>query len=92
MNEGDEAARDAGHAFELLSQQILHGFDVVVRLGFELLDALRLVDTEAVHDRVQHVLDRRLERRKVGDGRLVGQPLQPPDLDQHAVADQCVRG
>ncbi len=87
-----EVARRGGDAFELLPQVVLDGLDVVVRLGLERLDALRVVDAELVDDVVQHVFDRRLERRELDDARLVREVLQPAHLDQRAIADQRVLG
>ena len=87
-----EVARCDGDALELLPQVVLDGLDVVVGLGLERLDAHRVVDAELVDDLVQHVLDRRLERRELDDARLVGEMLQPAHLDQRAVADQRVFG
>ncbi len=92
MDERHDTAARAWHAFEFLPQQVLDGLDVVVGLGLELFDPLRVVDAEFVDDRVQHVLHGRFERCELADARLVGKPLKPADLDQHAVADEGVFG
>ena len=81
-----------GDAVELLLHEVLDRLDVVIGLRLDRLDARRVVDAELVDDLVQHVLDRRLERRELGDARLVRELLQPAHFDPRALADQPVFG
>src|SRR5690606_18843844 len=92
VEESPEAAGRAGHAVELLPQEIFHGLDVVIGLLLERLDLQRVVVAEMVHDAVEDVLDGRIERPDLGQRRLVGEVLQPADFDQHSIANQRVFG
>jgi hypothetical protein len=92
MNEARELAPAVADALELLSQEVLDGLDVVIGLRLECFDPRRIVHAEPVDDSVQNIFLRRLERRQLGDCRLVREMLEPAHLDQRSVADQRVFG
>ena len=79
-------------AVELVAQEVLDGLDVVIRIGLERLHVLRVVDAELVDDLVQHVLERRVERRELARRSARRRDAAASAPRQRALADQRVFG
>ena len=79
-----------GIASDLFLEEVLDCLHVVVRRALDVLDALRVLDGEALDDALQQMGRVLAERRHLADRRIGGERLQPADLDQHPVPDEAV--
>ncbi len=61
----------------------------MIGLGFQRLDPSGIVEVEAVDQVVQNILDGRIQRFELFDRRFIREVLQPPNLHQGAVTDEC---
>ncbi|MCY1284564.1 hypothetical protein D9M70_334730 [compost metagenome] len=74
----------------LLLEQVFDRLDVVVGGALDVLDTLRVLDLEVIHQAVQQGVGLGRERRDLGDAGVSGEALEPAHFDHDAEADQAV--